>query len=244
MAARPEDEAHAERRRDLGARHVAVERAVAGVAPGAQDVEGEGDVLGGDRRPVMEAGRGVDVERDPAAVGGQLHGFGDQPVEGVGLVEGARHQRVEEQLLGVPLFLALEDEGVDRLEGLEAGDPDRAALGRRRIGIREMPEARRVLEAAEDAEAVPRSGIVGRGRRERRGRQHAGEEGCRAEFHSGRVFDPVGARRPARRAGAILAATASEVTGRARRRGPTARPGSAPRAPVRGPRRDPRSARG
>ena len=113
----------------------------------------EGDVVGRDRRAVVEPGPGPEPEGDPAARVRELDRLGDEAVERIRLVEGAGHQRVEHKR--VPRLLpALEDEGVEGLERIESPELQRPALGRVRIDVIEMAEIRAVFEVAEDGDAM------------------------------------------------------------------------------------------
>ena len=87
-----------------------------------QDVEGEHDVGGGDRMPVGEGRLRAHVEDHPLPVLRVLQRLGDVAVGGIRLVGGADQQAVVEQ--AQPLRgLALEDEGVQAVEGLRGPGP-------------------------------------------------------------------------------------------------------------------------
>ena len=122
----------------------------------------------------MEFRPRVDIERHPAFIRRDLDRPGDQRIERIGLVEGPRHQRVEQQRLGEDFLAAFQDEGMDGLERVEPRHLDRAALGRIRPDIVEMGEAGAVFEIAEHAQPVAGRNVLGqRGSRDqcRRGEE-------------------------------------------------------------------------
>ena len=134
--------------------------------------EREHDVLGADAAAVVEARLGAQEKAIGQAVGGNGDRTGGEPVHRVRLVGCARHQRREGELH--PLrAVALEDEGVERVEGQEilVELPRRSHLGegsalrRVRIDIVEMAEVRRVFQVAERRHAVAFGVLVSRMRK-------------------------------------------------------------------------------
>ena len=83
-----------------------------------EHIEREGDIVGGQRRAVVEFGARPDEELIDQAVGRAAHFLRGKPVHGVRLVAGADHQRREGQLHALR-GVALEDEAVERIEGEE-----------------------------------------------------------------------------------------------------------------------------
>ncbi|MCY1366270.1 hypothetical protein D9M69_531590 [compost metagenome] len=81
-----EHETDALRVEDVDPRHFLKTGAVQRMAFLEQHAIGERDVVGGDRRAVMEACFGTQVEHHPAAVLVVLHRLGNQAVAGRGLV--------------------------------------------------------------------------------------------------------------------------------------------------------------
>ena len=97
---------------------------------------------------------------------GVLEALGDQAVGGVGLVGGAGEQAVVEQAEALRR-LALEDEGVEAVEGLAgAGAAEAHGAALRRVGVHvvEVREAVGVLEVAEGRDAVADDDLAGVGR--------------------------------------------------------------------------------
>ena len=127
-----------------------------GVALGLQDIEAEDCIGGCDRAAVGEPGFGAHAKRHRAAVCRKLGGVGDQAVDGIGLIERARHQAIEQQI--EPLGrVALQDEAVEAVEGGARGGSDHrqaAAFRRIRVDPLEVLEVGRILELAERREAV------------------------------------------------------------------------------------------
>ncbi len=136
----------------------------------------EHDVVGGERRAVGELCLGPQLEDDRHAVGRHLGAAGDEPVDGVRLVERARHQAVE-QVLEPLRRVALEDEVVEAVEGRAPGGADhRQAAAFRGVGIDvvEVLEVGRILQLAERRKPMARFGERGR-REQRRGNGESGE---------------------------------------------------------------------
>jgi hypothetical protein len=134
-----------------------------------QRLERENHVGGGDRRAVGELGLGAQPEGNAAPVGSELGRARDEPVDGVRLVERARHEAVE-QVLDSLRGVALEDVTVEAVERDAAGGADHgqaATLRRVRVDVLEMREAGRVLEVAEGGEAMALLGLDAGERRRR-----------------------------------------------------------------------------
>ncbi|MCY1420337.1 hypothetical protein D9M71_359530 [compost metagenome] len=157
-----EHETDALRVEDVDPRHFLKAGAVQRMAFLEQHAIGERDVVGGDRRAVMEACFGTQVEHHPAAVLVVLHRLGNQAVAGRGLVTGrcvlprADHQRFIELVDAVLQETrrgdragALEGVGVERVEGAKRHHPQSTALGRLRVDPVEVGKSGRVLERAE-----------------------------------------------------------------------------------------------
>ncbi len=116
----------------------------------------EGHVMRGERRAVVEFRLGAQREAVGQPVVGDANAARGQPVHGVGLVARAHHQRREGQLHALR-GVALQDEAVERIEGLErlielpvrADLREHAALGRVRIDVVEIRKIRRIGEVAE-----------------------------------------------------------------------------------------------
>src|SRR6185437_15240384 len=81
-----------------------------------------------------------------------FYAFGDEAIGGQRLVEAARHQAVEqlarfhEVVAEADERDALEDEGVEVVEGADVADLDEAALGRVRVDVVEMREVGGVFQ--------------------------------------------------------------------------------------------------
>ena len=136
-----------------------------------EDFEREGGVMGGERAPVVESDAWPHQEPVGQAIRGNAHGARGKAVERVRLVGGARHQAAKGELHALRA-VALEDEDIERIEGekvliKDAVRPDLregAALGRVRLDIVEMLEARRIFQVAEGRHAVTLGPLVGTGR--------------------------------------------------------------------------------
>jgi hypothetical protein len=149
----------------------------------------------------MKTRFGADVEAIGQLVPGNPHLVGDQPVQGGRLVGGARHQRVEGRVHACRA-IALEDEDVERVEGLEilvaAGVLDlqrqRAAPRRGGVHIGEMRKIGGQGEFAEGREPIglglalgrdaPASPGEGGERAERGGAELDGLAACKAHATS------------------------------------------------------------
>ena len=116
----------------LGLGDLAVVRAVIGPALLLQQRMAEEDVLGRDRRAVGEARLRAQMEGDGAAVLRHLDAFRDQAVEREGLVAAARQQALVDVVAQVARGHALDDEGVEAVEGAERAQHQPAAFGRGR----------------------------------------------------------------------------------------------------------------
>ena len=129
-----------------------------------QQPETVADILGSERAAIGKARFGPQPEGDALSVIRHIGTLGHQSVDGIGLVGGARHQRVEHQLHALGR-IALEDVAVEAVEGVAGHDPDERhlpALRRIRIDVVEVLEIGGILEVAEDRQAVLRRG-QGRG---------------------------------------------------------------------------------
>ena len=139
----------------------------------------------GQLRAVVKARLGPHREAIGELVGRNLHRLRGEAIHRVRLVAGARHQRRKGQVHALRA-LALEDEGVERIEGEEGlivGATDgierkQPALRRIRIDVVEMLEVGGIFQVAEHRHAV-RSRR--RHRRPRRGRNQAGAQRADAE---------------------------------------------------------------
>ena len=135
-----------------------------------QRVQREGDVMRGQLRTVVETRLGSHREAIGELVGRNPHRFCGKAVHRVGLVVRARHQRIKTQLHALGA-LTLEDEGVERIEGLERlivgpGRRDRGkqpSLRRVRIDVVEMVEVGRIFQIAEHRQPVRLGAVSGRG---------------------------------------------------------------------------------
>ena len=145
-----------------------------------QGLQGELDVLGGDRRAVGEAGLGVEGEGHRFAIRGENDILGDQPVLGEGLVQAGHGQGFEHVPGQTGRCVALEGEGVHFVETAQVVQGQAAALAGRRVDIGETAELRRILEGAVDAHPV---GGEGRPAQEADGAQgqDGGERGQMSE---------------------------------------------------------------
>ncbi len=116
------------------------------MALGDQRVEGPHDVVGGDRRAVLEARFAAQREGDPAAVFRVFDALGDQPIGGQRLVEAAGQQAVIERAILHEVVavlgeaVALEGEGVEVVESADRRRLDRAAFRRVWVDVCEMRE--------------------------------------------------------------------------------------------------------
>ena len=117
-------------------------------------VEGEDDIVGGDRGAIVPARRGAQVEADPGTVRRDVHGFGQPPIGGEGLVGSVRQQRVIEQLQPVG-GIAAQDEAVERVVAPAGAEAHRAPLGRVRLDILKVGDVGRVLQVAVHGHTVP-----------------------------------------------------------------------------------------
>ena len=110
--------------------------------------------------PSENVASGADAERHGHQVGGDLDRLGDEAVVAVGLVGGARHQAVERQLAHALGSVALEDERIEAVEGVERAGADRdqpAALRRLRIDVVEVLEVRRDTSRSPNADSPCRT---------------------------------------------------------------------------------------
>ena len=132
----------------LGACDLRENDPVIGVAMRLQRLDGEHDVLGGDRRAVMPTGLGPKVEDFPGAIGADLDARRDQPIGRIGLIERALEQGLEDEALEPLHGVTPENERIQRIVCALRGKADRAALGRLRVDIVEMGEIGPVFEIA------------------------------------------------------------------------------------------------
>jgi hypothetical protein len=126
-----------------------------------EDLEREGDVVGGERAAVVEGDAGTHQKTIGQPVRGYLHRTSGKAVEGIGLVIGARHQAREGELHALRA-VAPQDEDVKRIEcekvliegpgGSDLGE--RAALGRIGVDVVEMLKVGRIFEISESRHAV------------------------------------------------------------------------------------------
>ena len=151
-----------------------------------EQLVGEGGVLGGQRRAVVETRLGPEHEFEAVAVLGNGDAFGQQPVDRVRLIERERHQRIETHL-HARRRIAARHEAVQRVEGLDVlieepvgrREIEKPALRRVGVDIVEMREIRRIFQVAEGREPVQ---LLARraGREDFSGKQRRGEASSRA----------------------------------------------------------------
>ena len=155
-----------------------------------QDVEREDHVVGGDRLAVVPARLRAQGEDRPRAVLGIFDGLGDQAVGGGGLVVGREHEAFVDLADGAGRR-ALEDEGVERIEGAAAGQAHQPALGGGGIDVFEVLGVGRIFEVAMGRKAVA-DDCAGRrlGPQDRRSADPKGQPACQ---HIA-PFDPHDAR--------------------------------------------------
>jgi hypothetical protein len=157
-----EHEPDAPRIEDVDPQHFLQVGAVQRMAFLEQQAVGKRDVMGGDRRAIVETRFGAQVEHHPAAVLAVLHRLGNQAIAGGRFVAGrcvlagADHQRLVELVDAVLQEIrrgdragALEGVRVERIEGAKRHHPQRAAFGRLRVDPVEVGKSGRVLERAE-----------------------------------------------------------------------------------------------
>jgi len=123
-----------------------------------------GDIVRRHLRAVGKFCLGAQPERHRHAVGGNVGGLGNEPVDGIGFVGGRCHQRVEQHFKALGL-VALQDVLVQTVEGVRPAGAHRheaPALGRVRIDVVEMLEVRGVLQVAENRQAMTRLGRCNR----------------------------------------------------------------------------------
>ena len=130
-----ECELHLAFARLFGAGDFLVIGAVVGTAMIAQRLEGEDHVIDRDRRAVGELGLRVQRELDGAPVLRHVDRLGDQPIEREGLVIGARHQALIDEVADALGGDAFDDEGIETVEGPAPGEDQPAALWRVRIDV-------------------------------------------------------------------------------------------------------------
>ena len=146
-------------------------------------------VVGGERRAVGKACLGPQREDGVALVVGDIDRRGDEAVHGIGLVGGADHQRIEQEIetLG---GVAAQDVAIEAVKGVDArgADGGDAAASRRvRIDIVEMVEAGWIFKLAENRPAMSRLGEP-RARAEHQCRQCGG-----GKSQASHVFPPIAA---------------------------------------------------
>ncbi len=184
VVAAGEVEAHGARIETLGLADLGIIGAVIGPAVIAQQLPGEHDVVGRDRRAVGKMRRGVEPERDvaPRVVG--LDRAREQAVEREGLVIAARHQTFEHVAADRLHGEALDDERIEAVERAEHALHQRSALGRVGIGVGRGDKILRHGRGAMHGDGV--GGRVGRGRRHQG--EH-GDRGAQAERETGHGAD-------------------------------------------------------
>ena len=124
---------------------------------------GKGDVMRGDRRPVVPARLGPQHEGVAVAVLGDRHAVGEVAIDRVRLVPGVHHQRIETRLHARRRIPAAH-ETVHRVEGLDVLIVEPVARleiecpARRRVrrGIVELLETGRIFQIAEGRKPVQR----------------------------------------------------------------------------------------
>ena len=132
---RVEGDPHAARPGRADARDLGPERPVAGMPLFAQHPVRPDHVLHRDRAAVGERRLLAQREFDPFAVRPGLDRFGQQPVKREGLVPRSPHQRFVGEVSQLPRRLALEREGVERVESPHIARHHAAALGGVGVGI-------------------------------------------------------------------------------------------------------------
>ena len=147
-------EAHDALRQRLGLGDLDVIGAVVRPAFVAQELPGKDHVLGGHRLAVGEFRGGIEREGDVGAVGVGLDRAREQAVERERLVVAARQQALDHVAADLRQREAFDDERVEAVEGAEHALRQPAALGRRRIGVARMVEARRQRRFAVHGDAV------------------------------------------------------------------------------------------
>ena len=167
-----------------------------------EQAEGLDHVVGGERRAVGKARLGPQREDGGALVVGDIDCRGDEAVHGIGLVGGADHQRIEQEIEALG-GVAAQDVAIEAVEGVDARGADggdAAAPRRVRIDIVEMIEAGGIFQHAENRPAMPRLGEP-RVRAEHQCRQ-CGD----GESKTSHVFPPIAA---------ALAASHHQIVGNA-----------------------------
>ncbi len=144
IALLPEGEAHLARAHLLYLSDIGVVAAIEGVALFFQGVEGPDDILHLNGVAIMKAGLWAQGVGHPGAVLGGLDGLGHQAVDGEGLVIGAYGEGIE-QAGDAGGGHALENEGVEVVEGANLGQAHLASLGGLGVGIVKMAKVRGVL---------------------------------------------------------------------------------------------------
>ena len=119
----------------------------------AQGLEREDHVIGGDRAAVVEPRFGAQVEGDPGTVLGHLKAFGDQTIEREGLVPSPLQQTLED-VVPSRRGRALDEEGIEAVEGAAEREPKRPPFGRLRIDVLEVGKAGVVLGRAMHGDAM------------------------------------------------------------------------------------------
>ncbi|MET3893686.1 hypothetical protein ABIE41_004762 [Bosea sp. OAE506] len=150
---------------------------VGGVPLALQQVHAEGDVAGADAAAVMEAGLRPQPEPVGQPVRRNRDALGQQAIERAWLVARARHQAVEAGI-HAGRAVALQHEGVERVEGVEALvaagaldlDGERAALRRLGVHVGKMRKIGGESEFAEGRETMRLDAL--RDRASSQARQH------------------------------------------------------------------------
>ena len=158
VTARVEGEFHLARPGLLHLGDLLVVGAMIGPAVIAQERVGKDHVGDRDRSAVGELRFRAQRELDVAPVVRRFHALGDQPVEGEGLVIGAREQALIDVFAHALGRNALDDQGVETVEGTLHGEGRAAALGRLGIGIGKMRKPSGLERLAMHGKALLRTG--------------------------------------------------------------------------------------
>ena len=146
-------------------------------ALGLQEVEGEEDIGGGDRRSVREPGVRIEMKDEPVPRFIGLEAFCYEAVEGERLVGRARHQGLidvaDEALRGRQ---GLHVVGVQTVERAKIGEVEPPALGRLRVDVRQVVEVGRQRRTPMHRNRAHRWTDTARGWRRRR--RQGGPERC------------------------------------------------------------------
>ena len=154
-----------------------------------QELEGEAYVPGGDRRSIGKARARIEAEGHMGAVGVGLDGLCDLAVEGEGLVQIARHKRLENIAIE-PLGggARLQVEGVEAVEGALGANHQPPTFGGVGVGVGQVGEVgrqRRFAMHGDSMGGLPRKGSAGSRRKDRQERPD--KEANRSFFHGPRL---------------------------------------------------------